>query len=223
MFIVPFVLFVIGRGRPYYMAPGYPMLLAAGAVWGERWVASLSSRRALIIRRTTWSALAIGALVDAAIVLPIAPPGSLWWRFADSANGGNFNEEIGWPELVQTVASIRDSLALEERPRLGILARASGQAGAINLYGPALRLPRAICGMNSHWLRGYGDPPPETMIVVGMTREFAQSAFESCQIAGHVSNRFGIENSTIRNTDIFVCRSLRQSWPRFWQGFQYYG
>jgi hypothetical protein len=74
MFIVPFALFVIGRGRGYYMAPAYPMLLAAGAVWGEWWVASLSSRRALVIRRTTWIALAIGALVDAALVLPIAPP-----------------------------------------------------------------------------------------------------------------------------------------------------
>jgi len=66
MFIIPFVLFVIGRGRGYYMAAGYPMLLAAGAVWGERWVASLSSRRALVIRMITWIAFAIGALVDAA-------------------------------------------------------------------------------------------------------------------------------------------------------------
>jgi hypothetical protein len=54
-------------------------------------------------------------VVDAAIVLPIAPPGSLWWRFADKAHGGDFNEEIGWPELVQTIASIRDSLPVEER------------------------------------------------------------------------------------------------------------
>jgi hypothetical protein len=48
-------------------------------------------------------ALAIGTLVDAAIVLRIAPPGSLWWRFAAKAHGGDFNEEIGWPELVQTM------------------------------------------------------------------------------------------------------------------------
>src|SRR5208282_5291506 len=162
-------------------------------------------------------------LVSAAIVLPIAPPGSLWWQFADKANGGNFNEEIGWPELAQTVASVRDSLPVEERSRLGILAGDAGQAGAINLYGPALRLPRAICGMNSHWFRGYDDPPPETVIVVGMSREFTQSTFESFRIAGHVSNRFGIGNSSIRNADIFVCHGLRQTWPLFWQGFQYYG
>ena len=223
MFIIPFALFVIGRGRGYYMAPAYPMLFAAGAVWGERWVATLNSRRARVIRGITWRFLAIGGLVVAAIVLPIAPPGSLWWQLADKANGGNFSEEIGWPELVETVASIRDSLPVEAQSGLGILTGDSGQAGAINLYGPALRLPRAICGMNSHWLRGYGDPPPETVIVVGMSRDFVQSAFESCQIAGHVSNHFGIKNSTIRDTDIFVCHSLRQPWPRFWQGFQYYG
>jgi hypothetical protein len=149
----------------------------------------LSSRRALVIRRITWGTLVIGGTVSAAIVLPIAPPGSLWWRFAAKAHGGDFNEEIGWPELVETIASIRDSLPVEERSRLGILAGDSGQAGAINLYGPALRLPKAICGMNSHWLRGYGDPPPEEVIVIGMSREFAQSAFESCQIAGPIADR----------------------------------
>jgi hypothetical protein len=54
--------------------------------------------------------------------------------------------------------------------------------------------------MNSHWIRGYGDPPSKTVVVISMSREFVQSAFESCQIAGHVNNRFGIENSLIRNT-----------------------
>jgi hypothetical protein len=116
MFTIPFVLFVIGRGRGYYMAPAYPMLLAAGAVWGERWVASLSPRRALVIRRTNLDGFAIGALVDTAIVLPIAPAGSRLWRFADKANGDNFNEEIRWPELVQTIASIPDSLPVKGDP-----------------------------------------------------------------------------------------------------------
>jgi hypothetical protein len=42
----------------------------------------------------------------------------------------------------------------------GILAGNYGEAGAINLYGPAYDLPEAISGINSYWLRGYGDPPP---------------------------------------------------------------
>ena len=222
MFVVPFVLFVIARGRAYYMAPGYPMLLAAGAVWGERSLASLPSPGALVIRWSVWIALTIGALIVAATVLPIAPPGSSWWQAADKANGGNFNEEIGWRELVQTVASVRDTLPIEERSRLGILAADSGQAGAVNLYGPALRLPKAICGTNSHWYRGYGNPPPETLIVVGMPG-LIERAFASCRIAGHVSNRYGVRNSTIPNTEIFVCHGLRLPWPSFWQRLRSYG
>jgi hypothetical protein len=68
--------------------------------------------------------------------------------------------------------------------------------------------------MNSHWLRGYGDPPPETVIVVGMSHEFAQSAFESCQIVGHVSNCFGIKNSAIHNTEAELRRHSTDFWAR---------
>jgi hypothetical protein len=69
--------------------------------------------------------------------------------------------------MVETVARIRDSLPVEDRARLGILAGDDGEVGAANLYGPTYGLPSAISGMNSHWLRGYGDPPPQTIIAHG--------------------------------------------------------
>jgi hypothetical protein len=69
-----------------------------------------------------------------------------------------------------------------------------GEAGAIDLYGPALGLPKAISGIDSYWLRGYGDPPPQTLIVVGISRGFLEQNFESCKLAGHVTNRYGVEN-----------------------------
>ena len=34
MYVVTLILFVIARGREYYIAPAYPMLMAAGTVWG---------------------------------------------------------------------------------------------------------------------------------------------------------------------------------------------
>jgi hypothetical protein len=46
-----------------------------------------------------------------------------------------------------------------------------GKLGAVNLYGPAYGLPTAISGMNSNWERGYGDPPPQTVIVLGERRD----------------------------------------------------
>ncbi|HEY1467460.1 MAG TPA: glycosyltransferase family 39 protein [Candidatus Acidoferrum sp.] len=224
MYVIPLLAFLVARGRDYYLAPAYPMLLAAGAVWGERWLSSLSTRSALIARRTTWRALAVSGLMTAAMTLPVAPLNSAWWRVADSMNGGNFNMQIGWPELAETAAKIRDTLPVQEQARLGILASDEGENGAVNLYGPGYGLPRAISGMNSNWFRGYGDPPPQTVIVVGEDRDFVDHNFASCELAGHLANRYGIRNATIGGyNDVFVCRKPRQAWPEFWKHFRYYG
>ena len=223
MYVVPLVAYTASRAREYYLAPAYPMLLAAGAVWGEHWMSTLSVRAAARVHRVTSRAMAISGLAVAAVILPIAPVNSWWWRVADSING-NFNYSVGYQDMVEIVAKVRDSLPVQERAGVGILAGDDGEAGAVDLYGPAYGLPRAISGMNSNWLRGYGDPPPETVIVVGMTRTFVDRNFAACEVAGHLTNRYGVVNRAIGGyDDVFVCRQLRQPWPEFWRHFQYFG
>lgn len=223
MYLVPLVLFVVAKGRGYYLAAAYPMLYAAGAVWGERWLVSLSRPWKMLVRIGVWAALMADIAIVAAMFLPIAPINSPWWKVASKING-DLREEIGWPELVETVAQIRDSLPAEERARAGILAGNYGEAGAINLYGPEYGLPAAISGTNTFWARGYGDPPPETLIVLGLSRRYVDSNFSSCELAGHTRNQYDVENEeTSDHPDIFVCRSLRQSWPEFWKGFRHFG
>lgn len=223
MYVVPLLLFVIAKGRGYYLAPAYPMLYAAGSVWGEQWLASMRRSWAVALRTMVWTALAADVVVAAALTLPIAPVNSGWAKVAFRING-DFHEEIGWPELVETVAHVRDSLPQADRARLGILAGNYGEAGAINLYGARYGLPRAISGINSFWQRGYGTPPPETLIVVGLSRRFLDRNFSACEVMGHTWNRYGVENEETRDhPDIFVCRGLRQSWPEFWKNFRYFG
>ena len=223
MYVVPLVLFVIAKGRGYYLAAAYPMLYAAGAVWGEHWLRSCSRTRGIATRAIAWTALAIDVVLVSAIFIPMAPVNSARWKFA-AKNNGDLVEELGWPELTETVAHIRDAIPAQERSRLGILAANYGEAGALNLYGPKYNLPRPISGINSFWRRGYGEPPPETLIVLGFSQRFREQNFASCQLAGHTPNPYGIENEeTGDHPDIYVCRGLKQSWPEFWSDFQYYG
>lgn len=221
MFVVPFVLFVIAKGRGYYLAPAYPMLLAAGAVAEERWIASLTSARARRVRVLTFTAITFGGVLVAAVALPLAPVKSAWWNRIDD---DDFKEEIGWPELTHDVAGIWNSLPAEEKTSTAILAANYGEAGAIDLYGPALGLPQAISGVNSYWQRGYGDPPPQTLIVLGLSGEDAEYLFESCVLSGHVSNGYRVKNEeTLEHPDIFVCQQPRKTWPEFWTKFRHFG
>jgi 4-amino-4-deoxy-L-arabinose transferase-like glycosyltransferase len=121
MYAVPLVGFLALQGRGYYLAPAYPMLIAGGAYYiGERvrnWAPA--DRNA----KYSWLyySLIIGGLCAASFSIPVVPLNSFWWKLADNIHQ-LYREEVGWPELVKTVADIRDSVPPEERSRLGILA-----------------------------------------------------------------------------------------------------
>jgi 4-amino-4-deoxy-L-arabinose transferase-like glycosyltransferase len=218
MYAALLLLFVIAKGRGYYLAAAYPMLYAGGAVWGEQRLASIGRGWAGAIRAIAWTALALDVLIAAAFTLPMAPVDSPWGKWALQHNEG-FREEIGWQELVQTIAEIHRSV-----PQAAILAENYGEAGAVDLYGPRYGLPQAISGVNSFWERGYGNPPPEVVIVIGATRDSVDGSFTSCELAGHNGNRYGVENEESRDhPDIFVCRGLRPSWPEFWRKLLNFG
>jgi hypothetical protein len=223
MYVVPLGLFLVGRGRSYYLAGTYPMLYAAGAMVAERWLSGLPVVRASIARAVIATALAVDIVFISSFTLPIAPVSSAWFRVAGTING-DFREEFGWQELAQTVAQIRDSLPAADRAHLGIFGANYGEAGAIDLYGPQYGLPPAISGVNTFWYRGYGDPPPQVLIIIGMRHTTIDRWFSNCKVAGHTWNRYGIKNEeTTDHPDIYVCRGVRTSWQELWSHFQYYG
>jgi hypothetical protein len=222
MYLIPLALFLAGKGRGYYLGAAYPMLMAMGATAGERWVGSLPRvwRRAL--ETTFFIGLAACGLYLCAVVLPLASRGAL--KDFALKNNGDLREEIGWNELVQAVAGIRDSLPPEQRENVGVIVGNYGEQGAIEILGAAYRLPPPISGTNSAWLRGYPEPPPSTLIVLGLSRKYVESTFTACRLAGHNTNPDGIQNEESRDhPDIFVCAGPRTSWPEFWNGYQHFG
>jgi hypothetical protein len=192
------------------------MLLAMGAVAGERWVARLRPRIRLAVEIVFFTGLAaVGAYV-CALLIPLAQSGPLR-DFALKKNG-DLREEIGWNELVKTVAGIRDSLPPDQQAGVGVLVGNYGEQGAIEMLGPPYHLPPPISMTNSAWLRSYPAPPPTTVIVIGFTEEQANHAFTGCRLAGHNVNSEGIRNEESEyHPDIFVCGPPRKGWPQIWK------
>jgi hypothetical protein len=222
MYVIPLVLFVVGKGRGYYLAAAYPMLFAMGAVMGERRVRSMRRGWRLAVEGVFFAGLAAWAVLAYCILVPLAPSGPL--RQFALKNNGDLREEIGWDELVRTVTGIRDSLPAEQRNSVGVLVGNYGEQGAVEILGPAYGLPMPISMTNSAWLRGYPAVPPTTLIVVGFSQEAADKAFTSCRLAGHNGNSEGVKNEESKyHPDIFVCGPPRVPWPEFWKNDRRFG
>jgi hypothetical protein len=222
MYLIPLALFYFGKGRGYYLGGGYPMLMAMGGVVGERWVGSLSKIPRRALEGVFFTGVVAWGLFMSTMILPWASSGKLM-KFA-LENNGDLREEIGWDELVKTVAGIRDSLPKDQQRNVGVMVRNYGEQGAIELLGPAYHLPPPISGTNSAWLRGYPATPPSVLIVLGTSREDADRMYTSCRVAGHNGNSLGVKNEESEDhPDILVCGGPRVPWPEFWEDYQGYG
>jgi len=211
-YLIPLALFFFAKGRDYYLAGAYPMLLAMGATAGERWLASLSKFGRRTIEAVFFSGLAVCGAYIFARVLPLASSGPL--RDFALKNNSDLREEVGWDELVRTVACIRDSRPPDQQSNLGITVRNYGEQGAIEILGPAYHLPPPISTTNSAWLRGYATQPPTTIIALGITLEQADSIFTNRRLVGHNGNSEGIRNKASQyHPNIFVCGPSRLPWP----------
>jgi hypothetical protein len=115
MFLITSALFLINRGRSYYTAPAYVMLLAAGCVWFEGWL----QRRAEKTRRVgfgiLWSLQIAGSLIGIILMKPIAPINSALWEFTSGVNE-EVTEMVGWQDLTAQVANL-SSIPEHEKPR----------------------------------------------------------------------------------------------------------
>jgi hypothetical protein len=222
MAVSAFVLFYISQGRGYYTGPIYPILTTGGAVAVQELVARLKPRAARAIWATAYTLVVIGGVGALALDLPVAPEGSAYWRFTSSIIGDQI-EKVGWPELAGEVARIYGGLPEADRAKTAILTANYGEAGAIDLYGRALGLPRPISGTNTFWDRGYGDPPPEHVILLGFGGGWASGAFRDCKSAGWVPNPYTVDNEESRSPVIYYCGAPRQSWAQFWDKFRSFG
>lgn len=215
MYVTPLLLFMLLQGRFYYVSAAYPMLLAMGSLMSEHWLRTLHHAWRTTIAVLIVSGVAAIGIYAAMIIMPITTHGSL----RDFALKRNYDlrEKVGWNDMVARVAAIRDALPAEKQVNLGIVVGNYGEQGAIALLGKAYGLPAPITAVNSGWLRGYPQIPPQTVIVLGSSRERADELFVDCRLAGHSGNAWDVVNEESRDhPDIFVCGPARKPWSKLW-------
>ena len=172
-YLVLLAVMIAAKAKNYYLSPIYPMLFASGAVAIEGWLERRAWSRARSfggpqgspLRPSLWPKAALATWVFAAgamaapAILPILPPEKLlaYQRRIGAAPSKTevrhegpleqrLGDQFGWEDLVADVARIYRSLPPEERLRTGIFASNYGEAGALNLFGPApdLRAPEPL-------------------------------------------------------------------------------
>jgi hypothetical protein len=208
--------------EPRLLASAFLPLLAGGAVWAERLLASGSWR--VRLKPAYVGLLAVSGLVLAPVVLPVGDPTSRATEGGDSSLPDYLYLRVGWPELVSQVADVYGELTPEEQTRAVVYAGNYGEAGAIDFFGPQYGLPPAISNHNAFQVWGPGDRPVDVAIVVGrrfVPRGDYPRAINLSRLFGDVALVEFAPGSPDgppweRQVPIYICRQPLMSLPDIW-------
>jgi dolichyl-phosphate-mannose-protein mannosyltransferase len=236
------VLFAV-HGKNYYLAPIYPMLLAAGAVVIESALERASSAppkvvfqpRVILPQLAILIALVAGGAYLLPITVPVFSPDHfivymkrlpfklpvMEYQHQRAVLPQWYADQFGWQEIVDETATAWNQLAPSERADCAVFAQDYGQAGAIDFFGPRYGLPAALSGHQTYWLWGPRGYSGNCMIVLGDRPQRLEQLFDSVQFVGtSPDNPYALE----KQIPVFICRgskfgTLAQIWPnlKHWQ------
>jgi len=225
-YLVSLTIFILLHGKNYYLAPVYPMLIAAGAVrfeigierFRQGWLKPVIV--ALILADGAWVAplvmpiLPVDQLISYMDHLPFKVPRSEHSHMR-AILPQHFADQFGWTEMVATVAQAWQQVPVDERPGCGIFAQNYGQAGAIDFFGPRYGLPPALSGHQTYFLWGPRGYSGNCLIVLDDSEERLKTLFEQVTFVGKSDNPYALE----RNIPVFICKgakfgTLAQIWPQ---------
>jgi len=226
-YLVCYGVFFALHGKNYYLAPIYPMLLAAGAVVIDS---------AIDHPRLTWlkPAIVILLLMNGAyltpVVVPVLSPDAfinyvkylpfklpvMEHAHARAALPQWYADQFGWEEIVAETAQAWNRIPAGERSSCGIFAQDYGQAGAIDFLGPKYGLPPALSGHQTWFIWGPRGYSGDCMIVLDDSREKLEQLWRQVDYVGtSADNPYALE----KNIDVFICKgakfgTLAEVWPR---------
>jgi 4-amino-4-deoxy-L-arabinose transferase-like glycosyltransferase len=204
-YVAALVLTFVTGGRPYYPLPLAAVLVVAGLVALDQHDRADRARAKLLTAHVA---------ISAVIALPLLPPAVLV-RTPIPALNDTLIESIGWPELAEQVATVVNRLPEEEREDVVLLTGSYGEAGALDLYGPARGLPQPYSGHNSYgdWRRPHNNHA--TVVAIRVPGSALEPHFASCLQVDQVRFDPPVGNE-VEGAPIVICRDLRRTWDELW-------
>ena len=228
-YLVLLALMIYLKAKDYYLAPIYPMLFAAGAVWFEQLIERVRALRfvkyalpiliffpAIIVAPTLLPILPIETLVRYQEKLGFKPPKSEVEHTSELQQ--IFSDQLGWQEMVAKVADVYNNLPPKDRAKAGIYAGNYGEAGAIDFYGAKYGLPKAISPHQSYFLWGPREYTGEVLILLSASKERAEKICNSVEVKTEVNFAY---SESYEQYNI-ICRQTKKPLPEIWQSLKFW-
>ncbi|MHB8419921.1 MAG: ArnT family glycosyltransferase [Myxococcales bacterium] len=208
------------HAKAYTSSPMAIPLCSAGAVGVEQFLNGKPWLRALSLLAVVASSLTLAPFALA--LLPVDELARGWAVVNGNAAESErhrrgvlpqyFADQFGWEEMVDQVAAIYRQLPERDA---AILANNYGEAGAIDHYGPARGLPRALSGHNNYF---FWRPTPDqgaVAVTVGIDPEQLRRSYWEVTEVGRTHCRYCMPEEN--DAPLCIARrpkaTLSESWP----------
>jgi len=212
------------HAKVYYLAPIYPVLIAAGSVAIER---ALQPRRWLAVAYA--SLLLVAGLAIAPEAFPLLPlktfiayqhifdmRGVTMERRPKGIVPPQVADELGWDSLVDTMSAAYQKLLPEQRAQAVFLTYNYGQAGALDFFGPKRGLPPALSGHLNYFLYGTRGASGNVVLAVGMDAALLRTHWKSVVQVATYHDDYVLPDEN--NLPVYLCTQpigdFESWWPR---------
>jgi hypothetical protein len=214
--VVALVLTVLGGGKPYYPAPAFVGLFAAGAVAIEERMSASAG-----VWRSGWTRLAgVSVVTSLFLGLPILGP-----SFATAIRPMNQEpmETYGWRGFARQVAHASEGMPVGTV----VMAGNYGEAGALQTFGPGVGLRFPVTSAHNSWatwgMPRHGAPDSVLVVTEDGTRSLRAAWRHVERVRGITLPKGLVDEETDSDATIYRCSGPKGTWPQLWPRLSHIG
>jgi Dolichyl-phosphate-mannose-protein mannosyltransferase len=220
------VMMMVLHGKDYYLAPIYPVLIAAGAV-----ACGQLTRRNWPLIAWTVNLACVLCFASGPIVLTILPPNfynaytalfspkSTQFEKFTSPLPEILSDRFGWPQMVQGFAARYDALPPDVRAQTGIFCDNYGEASAVNVLGPQYGLPIAISGHMNYFFWGWNGDTGQSVLTLGDDAKDYSGTYAEVVDLGPFDEPWIMDHERLH---YFLLRHRKEPYAQDWSSLKYW-